>query len=183
MTKKSDKPKSATTETDKRKPPTACLDWEKGGPLTIEIHGDYARIRAATENDAVSDWLIGELATIGSQGNTVDEQATDFALGFLDAMKPEDPAEALLISQMAAVHKVTMVMARRLTHVDQIPQQDSAERALNKLARTYAAQMDTLKRYRTKGQQTVRVERVTVEDGGQAIVGEVHSGGRGHEEK
>jgi hypothetical protein len=47
---------------------------------------------------------------------------------------------------------------------------------LNKLARTYAAQMDTLKRYRSKGQM-VRVERVTVESGGQAIVGNVSKGG------
>ena len=46
----------------------------------------------------------------------------------------------------------------------------------------YAAQMDTLKRYRSKGQQTMRVERVTVKDGGQAIVGNV-TGERGHEEK
>jgi len=33
-----------------------------------------------------------------------------------------------------------------------------------------------LKRYRSKG-QTVRVERVTVESGGQAVVGNVNRGG------
>ena len=81
--------------------------------------------------------------------------------------------EALLLTQMAATHQATMMMARRLNTVENIPQQDSAERALNKLARCYAAQMDTLKRYRSKGQQTVRVERVTVQDGGQAVVGNV----------
>lgn len=43
--------------------------------------------------------------------------------------------------------------------------------------------MDTLNRYRSKGQQVVRVERVTVESGGQAIVGTVENGGRGREEK
>ncbi|NNK67238.1 MAG: hypothetical protein HKO95_10915, partial [Rhodobacteraceae bacterium] len=71
-----------------------------------------------------------------------------------------------------------MMMARRLNHVETIPQQDAAERAFNKLARTYATQMDALKRYRAKAQQTVRVERVTVNEGGQAIVGNVsHAGG------
>ena len=73
----------------------------------------------------------------------------------------------------------TMMMARRLNHVDNIPQQDSAERALNKLARTFTTQMDTLKRYRAKAQKIVRVERVTVNDGGQAIVGDVDRGGAG----
>jgi hypothetical protein len=71
-----------------------------------------------------------------------------------------------------------MMMARRLNHVENIPQHDAAERAFNKLARTYSTQMDALKRYRAKAQQTVRVERVTVNEGGQAIVGPVsHEGG------
>lgn len=41
--------------------------------------------------------------------------------------------------------------------------------------------METLKRYRSKGQQVVRVERVTVADGGQAIVGNVNQRGAGDE--
>jgi len=36
--------------------------------------------------------------------------------------------------------------------------------------------MEALKRFRSKGQQTVRVKRVTVEEGGQAIVGNVQHG-------
>jgi hypothetical protein len=66
-----------------------------------------------------------------------------------------------------------------LAHVDNIPQQDSAERAFNKLARAFAAQVEAFKRYRTGGQQTVTVEHVTVNDGGQAVVGNVTHGGRG----
>ena len=71
-----------------------------------------------------------------------------------------------------------MMMARRLSHVENLRQQDAAERALNKLARTYATQVEALKRYRSKGQQIVRVERVNVESGGQAVVGHVQHGGR-----
>jgi hypothetical protein len=70
-----------------------------------------------------------------------------------------------------------MTFARRLNHVDNIPQQDSAERAFNKLARTFATQMEALKKYRTGGQQKVVVEHVTVNAGGQAIVGSVQAGG------
>jgi hypothetical protein len=50
------------------------------------------------------------------------------------------------------------------------------ERALNRLARTYAAQVEALKRYRSKGEQRVIVERVTVNEGGRAIVGNVARG-------
>ena len=52
---------------------------------------------------------------------------------------------------MAAVHMSSMTLARRIAFVDNIPQQDSAERAFNKLTRTFAAQVETLKRYRTGG--------------------------------
>ena len=62
----------------------------------------------------------------------------------------------MLATQMAAVHQSTMMMARRLNHVETIPQQDAAERALNKLARTFATQVQTLKKYRSKGEQVVR---------------------------
>ena len=91
-------------------------------------------------------------------------------------------AEAMLAAQMAAVHMATMMLARRLNHVETIPQQDAAERALNKLARTFATQLEALNRYRTGGTQKVTVEHVTVTAGGQAIVGNVAHGGRGEDE-
>ena len=81
----------------------------------------------------------------------------------------------MLASQMAAVHMATMTFARRLNHVDNIPQQDSAERAFNKLARTFATQVEALNRYRTRGEHRVVVHQVNVNDGGQAIVGSVSS--------
>ena len=114
-----------------------------------------------------------QVAAIGAQGKKFDAVSSNFLLSVVRGVKPRDELEAMLAIQMAAIHQATMMMARRLNHVDTIPQQDAAERALNKLARTYSMQMETLKRYRSKGQQVVRVERVTVHDGGQAIVGHV----------
>jgi hypothetical protein len=165
-----------------RKRPSLQLHEDENGVLQISIDGDFSRISNSVTGKAVAVGIIGHIASIGSQAKRVDETASNFVIGFLDAMAPKDAAEALLFTQMAAVHQATMMMARRLNHVDNIRQQDAAERALNKLGRTYAAQMDTLKRYRSKG-QTVRVERVTVESGGQAIVGNVTKGGGAHDEK
>jgi hypothetical protein len=39
---------------------------------------------------------------------------------------------------------------------------------------------EALKRYRTGGEQTIKVEHVTVNDGGQAIVGSIVARGRGN---
>jgi hypothetical protein len=60
-------------------------------------------------------------------------------LSVIKGLEPRDQVEALLAAQMAAVHTAIMTFARRLGHVETIPQQDSAERAFNKLARTFAA--------------------------------------------
>src|SRR4051794_22782967 len=100
-------------------------------------------------------------------------------LSVVKSIQPKDEIEAMLAAQMAAVHMATMTFARRLNHIDNIPQQDSAERAFNKLARTFTTQVEALKRYRTGGQQKVTVEHVTVHEGGQAIVGNVSAPGGG----
>jgi len=180
MTRKVEKPTKANTVARATKAPKLVLVWGDDNVLQVETHGDVERLCPSAPNRAVISELLGQIAVLGSHGKRIDQGASNFALGFVDSMKPRDTAETLLFTQMAAIHQATLMMARRLNHVDNIQQQDSAERALNKLSRTFAAQMDTLKRYRSKGQQTVRVERVTVQDGGQAIVGTVERGrGRG----
>ena len=117
--------------------------------------------------------LLNQITNVASQGSEPDEASINFMLSVVDGIEPRDEIEAMLASQMAAVHLATMTFARRLAHVQNIPQQDAAERAFNKLARTFTTQVEALKRYRSDGKQTVRVERVTVEAGGQAVVGAV----------
>ncbi len=127
--------------------------------------------------------VMDQVATLGQQDSPVSETASNFVMSVVAGVKPQDEIEAMLAIQMGAIHQATMMMARRLNHVKTLPQQDSAERALNKLARTSTSQVETLKRYRSKADQTVRVERVEVKEGGQAIVGNVHNGGRGDDKK
>jgi hypothetical protein len=76
-----------------------------------------------------------------------------------------------------------MEFAFRLNIAADLRQEDSAERALNKLARTFAAQLEALKRYRRNGEQKVTVEHVTVNEGGKALVGNVTHGGEGASKK
>jgi len=122
--------------------------------------------------------LLSQLANAGLQGREIDEAGLNFMLSVIKGIKPKDQLEAMVAAQMAAVHTATMTFARRLNHVETVQQQDSAERALNKLARTFAMQMEALKRYRTGGEQKVTVQHVSVNEGGQAIVGNVNQAAR-----
>jgi hypothetical protein len=117
--------------------------------------------------------VVRQLGDASSQGGKVDERALNFMLSVVKGIKPRDQVEAMLATQMAAIHVATLTSARRLALAETLPGQDSAERAFNKLSRTYATQMEALNRYRSGGEQNVTVQHVSVNDGGQAIVGNV----------
>ena len=174
----------------RKKDPPRVKATKKGHGVTLELDhpdpalGDLVLMDAlGTQDTDFFDSLLIQLSNAGSQGRGVDEKGLNFMLSVVKGIEPKDQIEAMLAAQMAAVHVATMTFAGRLAQVETIPQQDSAERTFNKLARTFTTQVEALKRYRTGGQQTVRVEHVTVNEGGQAIVGNVTHGGRGASKK
>ncbi len=145
-----------------------------------QAHG-YALLKKAigTEDNDFVRGILFQLAVAGGLGPDVVEDGANFMLSVVNGIKPKDQIETMLAVQMTAVHMATMRFARSLARSENIPQQDSAERALNKLARTYAIQMEALKRHRTGGEQKVTVQHVSVSEGGQAIVGNVTQTPRG----
>ena len=125
--------------------------------------------------------LVAQISTVTSKGQRPDERGINFMLSMIRAVEPKDEIEAMLAAQMAAVHMATMTFARRLAQAENIAQQDSAQQGFNKLVRSFAAQVETLKRHRTGGEQKVTVQHVTVNEGGQAVVGNItnrRGGGR-----
>jgi hypothetical protein len=176
----------------RKRRPCPSLKFARSGPeLNIAIdHPDrdtgFALIMQAlgsTDPDFV-DGLITQLANASSRQGKTGAEALNFMLAVVKSISPQDEIESMLAAQMAAVHMMTMSFTSRLAYAETLHQQDSAERALNKLARTFTTQMEALKRYRTGGQQKVTVEHVHVHEGGQAIVGHVeHKAGGGKPKK
>ncbi len=121
--------------------------------------------------------LLEQLVTAATEDGKVDEGRLNFMLSIIKDVAPKDQLETLLAAQMATVHLATMTFAKRLGCSENLLQQDSAERTFNKLARTFTGQLEALKRYRTGGEQRLTVTHLTVNDGGQAIVGSVQSNG------
>ncbi len=117
--------------------------------------------------------LLRQLTNAVSVKGRLDERDLNFMLAVIKDVKPSDQIEAMLAAQMAATHVAILNFAPRLSRVETIQQQDSVTRAFNQLQRTFTAQMEALKRYRTGGEQKVTVQHVSVSEGGQAIVGNV----------
>lgn len=125
---------------------------------------------------------LDSLAKVAQVGSAVLEGEMNYALSMVCGLRPKDQIEATLGVQMAAIHLATMNTAMFMGEAKTWELREAHERALNRLSRTYVAQVEALKRYRSKGEQRVIVERVNVEKGGQAIVGNVaHGGGVGEE--
>lgn len=100
------------------------------------------------------------------------------AFAIVAEIAPKDGIEAMLATQMASVHLAAMAMSRKMAEADYLDQLEAYERSFNKLTRTFTTQMEALRKHRHGGKQTVTVQHVNVEDGGQAIVGNVENRGR-----
>jgi hypothetical protein len=120
-------------------------------------------------------------ATDATESNSVEQM--NFVMSVVQGIEPKDEIEAMLTAQIAITHRLMMRQAGRLARTSLLYNTEIAGRLYNQLARTLTAQVDALKRYRTGGEQNVRVEHVTINEGGQAIVGNVETGGRGVMEK
>ena len=108
--------------------------------------GTIALMRAIGTTDAdFYDGLIRRLLDASQERGEPSESSANFMLSVVKGIEPRDQIEAMLAAQMAAVHVASMTFARRLAHVENIPQHDSASNAFNKLVRTFDAQMTALK--------------------------------------
>lgn len=174
----------------KARPPAARIELSKeNGQYVIGVGHPDKRIGSIILTDALggtnADFtgaLSGQLLNIAGMGQEVSTNQMNGVVAMVQGIGPKDETEAMLAAQMVAIHNATMSAARSLKNCENLPQQDSASNMLTKLARTFTMQIETLKSYRSTGEQSIRVQHVTVNDGGQAIVGNVQTRGGGTNE-
>jgi len=117
--------------------------------------------------------ILKQLVKASVSGEKSDEINLSFMISMVKSIKPRDSVEAMLVAQMVCVHVMAMRCAYHLANTEDIAQQDSAGRTLGRLARTFPAQIEALNRYRSNGEPAITMQNVSVQDGGQAIVGNV----------
>jgi len=140
-------------------------DSELGEQLMAETLG-------VADRDAMHG-ILRQLVKASVKGERPDAVNLAFMISMVKSIKPRDAVEAMLVAQMVSVHVMAMRCAYHLANADDIARQDSAARALGRLARTFPAQMEALSRYRNNGEPAITVQNVSVGDGGNAIVGNV----------
>lgn len=155
-----------------------AISKDESGSLIVQVAHDDAlkdlfgmKTRAA----AKGVFLTGMLS-LGTRGVDYSEMLASMAI----EMEPKDAVEAMLINQMAPTHVALAWATQQMVDAQNLQRVEAFDRMATRLARTFTTQVEALKRYRAKAQQIVRVERVEVREGGQAIVGDVtHHAGEG----
>ena len=140
-------------------------DSEAGEQLMADALG-------VADRDAMNG-IMRQLVKASMNRQKPNAVTLSFMISMIKSIKPRDSVEAMLVAQMVSVHVMAMRSAYHLAKAEDIASQDSAGRALGRLARTFPAQMEALNRYRNSSEPAITVQNVSVQDGGNAIVGNV----------
>ncbi len=98
-------------------------------------------------------------------GDSPDEVGIKSMLASLKGAAPRDEIDAMIAAQIAATHVAAMRYANRLADAASLQEQDSAERAYNKLVRTFATLVELYQRRRASSEK-VAVQHASVSSGG-----------------
>ncbi|MVT55140.1 hypothetical protein GPL17_32390 [Bradyrhizobium yuanmingense] len=140
-------------------------DPHTGEQLLVEALG-------AADRDAMHG-ILRQLVKASVVGQKPDEANLAFMISTIRSIAPKDSVEAMLVSQMVSVHMAAMRCACRLACTDDLAQQEGIARAMTRLSRTFAAQVEALNRHRNSDERAITVQNLSVQDGGRAIVGNV----------
>ena len=159
--------------------PKIDVRYEDQQPKLVSEHQDVEVARAmALESFGASnadfvDILISQLVGL-QNGEKIDATRLNQTIAEVVGVGPRDEVEAMLATQMAAVHQATMHHAALMARTELFDHLVAYGRALGRLSKTFTSQVEALAKYRSKGQQKMTVEHVHVHEGGQAIVGQVN---------
>jgi hypothetical protein len=158
----------------------AKRNWPTGrdSALAISVRSNALRSRPAllcwASSPRHSALIL--IAAARLPGSGISEIAVNASLAFIEGAKPRDEIECALIIQMACTHAAAMAVLGRLGGAHGSDRNIAAKAsAAARLLRAYAAQVEALRRQRNGGSQFVRVEHVHVNEGGQAMIGNVRS--------
>lgn len=126
--------------------------------------------------DLVSTTITPVMNLLARQGLEPD-RAQKEAFALVMAHTPTTAQELVLASQMALVHVSMNTVTGQLQSAEYVETVDSFGNLLTKLGRLSIEQTNSLQKLKGRGQQKIVVEKVNVENGGQAAIGNFEQGG------
>ncbi len=152
-------------------------DYARPYPPDGQAREWWQRLKNAfgTASSAFVDASLQQLiAAARLPGSGISQIAVNAALAMIEAAGPKDEIEGALAVQLACTHTAAMgVLAKLGDGYGSERRVAALGAAAARLLRAYATQVEVLRRLRHGGQQYVRVEHVHINEGGQAVIGNV----------
>jgi hypothetical protein len=156
----------------RRRAPRFAVERQPGKPVRLnptQVHPGVAAVRMmnalGTTSVDLADRLVGQILNtthLQPSGQPISEQNLNAALAAVTGIGPRDEAEAMLAAQMVGVHWTAMELLHQVGATGNRVLFNDAGNLAVKLLRTYTAQIEALKRYRSAGEQRVVVQHVNV---------------------
>jgi hypothetical protein len=148
------------------------------GNQPADVPPDIQQPLGTTSSDFVNTTLVQIQNASRMPSGGISETSVNAVLAIIEAAEPRNEMEAALAIQMACTHAVAMAVLSRAggayggdRHVAIMAL--AGARLLN----AFTAQVEAMRRLRNGGTQVIRIERVEVRDGSQAVIGNVKQGG------
>jgi hypothetical protein len=104
-------------------------------------------------------------------------QKFDLTAQTMRALSPEDEFEGQLIAQLVVLQEHAMHWLGKAMRTDRVDFTNTYLNGATKLLARHHEALETLMKYRRRGEQRVYVEHVHINQGGQAIIGAISTGG------
>jgi hypothetical protein len=124
-------------------------------------------------SDFVNASLLQLQAAAQSPGSGISETGINAALALIEGFSPQNEVEAALAVQMSCTHIATMSVLARLGGGGPEDRSARLTSAAARLMRAFSTQFEAYRRLRHGGDQYVRVEHVHINEGAQAVIGNV----------
>jgi hypothetical protein len=119
------------------------------------------------KNPEANHYLLNQLYAI------VGKDQLPAAMALMEGIAPQTPLEGIMALQLVTLHHMTQTFASRMNGKDNTyAQNDAIVNRTTKLVRASTALMETLIKSRNQGKQVIQVQHVTVNEGGQAMLGQ-----------
>lgn len=130
---------------------------------TGTVHKDLAR-------DLIVQALMVLPPRVGEE-----QHALDAIISALLEIGPRDGLEGMLAVQLISLHRLAMQHLRKASTEKDPGMAFYRENQAAKTLRLFRSQLEGLFRYRSRGQQKIIVKHVHVNEGGQAVIGNIQS--------
>jgi len=159
--------------------PESSKDYMTKKPaVKIQIHaapkGEWKALGGSDRdqwNERLSDLVIGALPVKHTHAEAVSHAGSAVAAGIVD-MKPADPIEGMLISQLVVANEAALKLYQLawLNNAEYFEASTKYLQLADKASRTVAMLSERLDHHRNRGQQQIVVQHTTTVNANQAVV-------------